>query len=324
MNLLPVDLGQRRYGTILAERAHAAMAGSRRGPIGGSPPPKPSRPGQKERLGALGRLWTQGTGLDPDTARIGLEATRPLTTGMMVGLVGGSTGFLAPTLVGLASSQPTVAVVFGTLWFMMASVGLSVPAIQFRRINNRPLSANELDSLMPASADDPLERAYLSLVRDAIRQSIPADAEDEVRAAIRTLGEALDRLPPATSPASLDVPALRDEAAAARAKAVTEPDPVISDSLTRRADALTRSADAADRSQLLMRRSQALREEMAAQTESLRLGLSAFYTGATDVATLSRLADSVRGVASEAGSVAAAREELDGAAPRSAILDLRH
>jgi hypothetical protein len=75
---------------------------------------------------------------------------------------------------------------------------------------------------------------------------------------------------------------------------------------------------------------------MAAETEALRAGLAAFYTGANDIADLTGLAGDIRRVASEAAALTEARDEVDAftaeasytptltpRAPRPASVDLR-
>jgi hypothetical protein len=187
-----------------------------------------------------------------------------------------------------------------------------LPGVWFRRLHRKPLSRGEIEELLPHVRDD-LERAYLTLVLDAIEQKASPEVEKELRTAVRALAEAIDRLPLASATAA-DTAALRREAGEALGRAQSEDDAVIAASLLRRAEALGRRADAHDRSALLTRRSLALREELFAQAEALRAGLTAFHSGATDIAGLSDLAESVRAVANEATSVALAREELDAAA----------
>jgi hypothetical protein len=62
---------------------------------------------------------------------------------------------------------------------------------------------------------------------------------------------------------------------------------------------------------VLVRRFSVLRQEMAAETEALRAGLAAYYTGAHDIADLTRLADDMQRVAAEAAAMTAAVEEVD-------------
>ena len=62
---------------------------------------------------------------------------------------------------------------------------------------------------------------------------------------------------------------------------------------------------------MLVRRFAVLRQEMAAETEALRASLAAYYTGAHDIADLTRLAEDMQRVAAEAAAMTAAVEEVD-------------
>ena len=63
---------------------------------------------------------------------------------------------------------------------------------------------------------------------------------------------------------------------------------------------------------MLVRRFSVLRQEMAAETEALRASLAAYYTGAHDIADLTRLAEDMQRVAAEAAAMTATVEEADG------------
>lgn len=179
----------------------------------------------------------------------------------------------------------------------------------FRRMHQTPLSAGEVEAF-PSAAYDDLERAYLALVINAIRQTVPSDAEPEVRNALGALGEAIDRLP-AVPPVTDQVDDLRAEADALRARAASETDEVVAESLLRQGESLVRRAATVHRSARFAHRALAIRQEMFAQIKTLHAALVAFDTGAGDVGDLRHLAESVRQVAVEADSLAAAREELD-------------
>jgi hypothetical protein len=163
-----------------------------------------------------------------------------------------------------------------------------------------------------------LERAYLALVVQAIRQPVPPDAEREVRAALSALADSLDRLPEA-SPGDVaddDPDELSRRAQEREQQAQTEADPVARASLVRQAESLRRRRASLARSALLIRRTAILRHELDVQIDTLRASLAAFNTGAAgggagDVADLAEAAESVRRVAFEADHIATAREELD-------------
>lgn len=302
MNLYPQDLGLKRHIGIVRLRALGMSGGSNAGLL--------SVDLSERRLGLLERFWVRGTGVEPRAAAAAFSAMRNLTMGFAGGMIGGSSGFLAPAIIMATQGMPVGALFMGLGGSIMAGLGLLMPRVWFRGLNGKPVTVSEIEALLPTVHDD-LERAYLTTVIDAVRQSVEGEAEKEIRTALHALGAAIDRLPTASGPV-VDTGVLRREAADVQAKARAETDRVIADSLERRADALHRRADANDRSALLVRRAAALREELAAQTEALRAGLFAFNSGATDIASLSHLAEAVRGVAAEAVSVADARAELEG------------
>lgn len=315
MKLYPQNLRDRQHARLIRRRSYGVY-----GPntpeyysLDGEPPPP--------RLGKLGRLWSKGVELTPRQAATALPAASMQTQGMLwLGPV------LTPLLSGVASAALAKAgiVSAGEAWGIVGGLtGASLlpsvfwlPRAGLRSLYKRPLVLGEIDALQPEARDD-LERAHLDLLRDAIQQEVPEDLEPELRAAIEALGQAIDRLP-AVAITPLDTEALRREADALLAEARAEPDPVTAASLERRADALQRRAEANDRSRLLARRSGALRAEIVAQIAALREGIGAFGTQAGDAGSLAHLSESARRVATEASSVAAAREELDAFRPAPA------
>ena len=257
----------------------------------------------------LGRIWARGANIPPEIAAVGLDAMRGQTSGMVWGMAGGSMGLWMPAIGLIASGQHVIGVLMAGIGLAMNGVGLCVPGYWLRRVCRPPVSEAEVKALNVAGQDD-LTQAYLHLIADAVRQSIVPEAAEGVRAALQSVGEAIEQLPAVAVPRT-SVEALRVEAAMALTEALAEKDSVVAASHERRADALERSASAAERSEVLMRRAAALREEMKAQIESLRLGLVGFETAAGDVSSLVSLADAVRTVAVESVSVADARTELD-------------
>ncbi len=180
----------------------------------------------------------------------------------------------------------------------------------------KALTLSEIEGFVPRAQND-LERAYLTLVRSTVLQTVPEEAEEDVRAAIVSLGEAIDALP-LINPTQTDTSLLRGEAAALKAQAALEADTVIADSLSYQAEAVLRRADAADRSAQYGRRITALRREIAAQIAAVQEELSTFSSngGATvDRAALSHLAESARRVAAISVSATNARAELDRFSP---------
>lgn len=308
MEIRPVDLGSERLITLIHLRAGMHMAGNTR-PLGRAL--RGIAPSEKPRLGLMGRLWSQGTGMSDWEVQEALRGMTGIVGGFVGGFVGGSTGFWVPTITLATQGMPELACLFGAMGVAMTSIGVMWPGVALRRFATNPLTYGEVDILLE-QAPDVLTRSYLTLLHDALQQeNITGKAADDVRAALRALGEALDRLPSHVNVTEADADQLRQEAETVEAQANAEPDATISASLSRRAEALSRSANAAQRSSLVLRRAAALREELSTQIEALRLELTSLYTGNGDTVDLSRLAETVRGVATEASAVADARNELD-------------
>lgn len=319
MDIIPADLGTRHLVAVVQARALSVQGGMRHH---GRLSQRLASGAAHRSPGWLGKFWLRGTNLDEQTGLEVLEAVRPVTSGLAGGMAGGfGGGFGVPAAMmglvvatGTKDSPPAfLGALFGTFALGGIAAGVTLPRTYLRRWLSTPLSEGEIEDRLAAASDD-LERNFLALVRDATRQSdLPDAATKEVREAIRTLGAALEKLPSLIGPAEgTDPESLRRDAAQIHARALAETDSVVADSLLRRAEALERSAEALGRSALVLRRSAALRDELAAQTEALRLGLAAYYSGAgADPANLSRLAESARGVAREATTLADARAELD-------------
>lgn len=319
MDLFPQDLWDRHHAEIILRRSwsgHSKQSMENMGmAVAEAPPP---------HMGFLGKIWARGMkDLTPEQAAAGLPAAS-MQTSAAVWLPGTLGGMLA-TFVGFILAKkgilPTGEAMGGAVAVSAALSYLgAIPwgRATFRGLYKKPLTLTEVESLSSEN-DDAVRRAYLSLLRDAVRQTVPDSVAPELRAAIRALGAAIDRLPTVVAN-PIDVAALRREASALDAQAQAEPDRVTAESIERRADALRLRADANERSALLVRRTHALRAEIEAQIEALREGLAAFYPGSDveDVSGLAHLSESARRVASEAVSVAAARTELD--APQTLLV----
>lgn len=307
MDISPSDLGMDWGVAIIQGRAmtwgpsHATYRGRLRHALASS-----ARP----RFGPFGRFWTEGTGLSDAARAEVMKSMGHVIGGSIGGFVGGSSGLIAPTIALFVNNQPLWGALLGTLWLGMASMGMLMPKIVLQRWARNPVNAAEVEALLD-NREDGLERAYLTLIRDAVKQNLSDQAATEVRKAIRALGEAIERLPPLTTSGEVDADQLRAEAVHVQEQAAQETDTVTAASLLRQAEALRRSALAAERASVVLRRNAALRKELAAQTEALRLGLASLYAGAGDMSELTRLAEQVRGVASEANAVSDARTELD-------------
>ncbi len=313
MKIFPQDLRPRQHATIIRRRSYGLK--SKDTPSGyeavslSAEPPAP-------RMGKLGKIWARGSDLSDKQAAVGLPAASMST----LGTAWAAPGIIGPllALVGVIAAKegaPPLLLAGGTAAITGAIAYLgSVPWARaaFRSLYKKPLQLSEVDALLSGTEMSELERAHLTLVRDAVRQDAPDGADEDLRAAITALGEAIDRLPVITvSP--VDTAVLRSEADVLLAEALNHDDRVIAGSLERRADALIRRADASDRSAQYVRRAHALREEIEAQIEALREAIAAFDCGQdVGLSDLSNLSESARRVAHEAVSAAAARAELDG------------
>lgn len=352
MRLLPRDLGRKGHIAVVRQRALGPMASAR-----------PVEP----HLGRLGRLWTRGMGLPQEVAEETLPLAANETMGVMYG-IGGGLGWLpaAGMIVAASLGQWEWAAACGAASGGMAWwCAIDLPRRIVRRLHERPLRAEEIEGLQEATLPglnpamnrlaqrflrrlgagamtdglpaDELEQAFLRLARDMARlENVPPRREEDLREALRALGEAVSSLP---LPASLDMPMTRQEPTAAAADlrtdadtllaraAHTEKDPVIAASLRRQADALLRQAEAADRTITINRRTRALRQELRAQIEALRSSLPTFAAGHaatsasaaasaathTDTGAFAQIAESIQDIAAEAASVASAHDELNAA-----------
>jgi hypothetical protein len=332
MRLEPQDLGTRWHILLVQERTQKWWSRLwRRNDI-----PEP-------RLGVLGRRWRRGLekgGLQitPEAAAATFPLSAGETLGAVYGLGVGTAVFAAGTLAAAAGfgdvSPVGAAATLGATgvggWLGM----FTVPQAMLRRLHRRPLTEEEIQSALGMVAggpffqrlaaqilarfgepgpvaNDPLEKAFLSLALETIRRDVPEAAQKDIRAALRALGEAIAGLPPPVE-TSDEAPALRQQAAAFAERARDETDHVVAASWERQAEALERQADAADEANRIARRVRVLRQEMATQIAAMRAGLNALDTClADDARDLAHCAETVRTVASEAVAVARARQELD-------------
>ena len=310
MKLYPQDLRDRQHAVIIRRRAYGVYSGAAptQYSVLSTEPPAP-------RLGRLGRLWMRGTGLTEQEAATSLPAASVQTgpalwflpllavPAFMWAAFLSATGNVLP---GWETWGVTAAGTGATLWLSLTQLPRSV----LRGLHKKPLSTSEIDALLPDAHTD-VDRAYLGLLRDAVQQTVPPDAEIPLRDALRSLARAVDSLPPLAS-APQDTNALRQQAQEMSARAGQEKNGVVAASMERQADALSRRAAALERSAQVVGRTPALRSELLAQMEALRAGLTDFRTdGASDAGMLAALSEDARRVANEAGNVALARAELD-------------
>ncbi len=315
MDLFPHDLRAKHHATLIKRRSYGVKGGTTPAGYEGSLEAVPPAP-----LGWLGRLWTKGSGLTRAQAEQAQPNASMATQGSLWGI--GTLGSLLSGLVFLIAANkngmpPALAL---ATWSAITAgsfgLGGGLGLAAFRTISRKPLSVIELEALTE-KAESALDRAFLSLVRDAIRTNLPDPPASEVRKSIAALGEALDSLPE-VGPSAIDPEQLRAEADQIDAQALAETDRITSDSLTRRADALRRRAESAERTALAGKRTAALRAEIQAQMEALREGLAALSVDAakSSLADLSDLAENVRRVAAEAVGSIDAEAEIERISPR--------
>lgn len=309
MELRPADLGGEIALEIIRARVAAANTERRRGgllreALANRPPSK------KSRLGALDNPVLRGSGISGGAQKeaVALSQTHTALVASVTVL-----GMLPAILMLASQGNLFKAGILGAVGLGMSAVATTSTVMKGRRYLSAFVTDDEMAALTGAGHGNALRRDFLQLVRDVSKmEKIAPEAEAGLRDALRSLGDALGQLPfPQASTASSAQ--LRQNAATVRTQADAEHDGVTQASLLRQADALDRSAQAAERSALLWKRTAALHAELAAQIESLRFGLTAFYTGDADVSGLAALSENVRTVAAEAVSVASARAELDAA-----------
>lgn len=321
MNLLPEDLGEKRCRILITRRAGQAAR-----PVEDAPPP----------VGFWGHKWLgrQSKALSAEEAHATLRAVRrPACVSSCLGLAA-LPGTLSCLFVALAqpSSQDVSALLLSAgatgvwAWFFAVAQPRRLVARKHDALYALAVTPGEVAALLP-QAHDELERSYLTLVMDVVRQEVgsvqaqgPASGAD-LRGALQALGDAIDKLPATRAVGHLSLggetpdimtEVLRRTAAETLLTAQSEPDRVVAASLIRRVEALHRRADATTRANVLVRRFSVLRQEMAAETEALRASLAAYYTGAHDIADLTRLAEDMQRVAAEAAAMTAAVEEVGG------------
>lgn len=311
MNLYPQDLREDYHWQIVVLRE-------------GSPTMIPqtretllAKPRTKRPIGFFGKLWLNKLPLTHRQAEVTLNSLSAIDPGMswfgyilFTVLSVGTLGVMPySTEITTAPQAVAIGVLLSGMLFHFFFVSSSRGML--KRLYC-PISLPDIEGLVPSSQAD-LERAYLALVRDTVLQTVPEEAEDDVRTAIVAISEAMDALPP-VDPVLTDTSLLRGEAIALRAQAASEADMVIADSLRYQAEAVLRRADAADRSAQYARRIAALRREIGAQIAAVQEELSTFSSTAgsiVDRVALSHLAESARRVAAISVSASNARAELD-------------
>jgi hypothetical protein len=306
MQLYPQDLSDNDHARLIQKRAMTAS--------GTAAAYDPNAPLPEPKLGKLGRLWAKGLGMTDRQAAVGNANASSWTQG-----TGWGTAIFGPFLTGLIvlimakkhGLDPNIAwASFGAATAGFSAMGFGPFAEAAFRSLHKPLQVTEVEGLIKETVEE-LEKAYLALLRDVLLTDVPEKAEADIRAAVEALGEAIEKLPRVRIE-PFDTAALRLEAAQLQQQALTEPDRVTADSISRRADALERRAEAHEHSALLAKRAAALRAEILAQIETLREGLAGHQLedGVGPTVAFAELSDTARRVAQEASAAAEARQEL--------------
>jgi len=299
MRIVPKDLG-------LAWHVRFLQARDSKDKVGAAAP--------EPQLGLVGHFCSSDMGLDERSAAALVPAAKEAISNWFVPLIPAlPISIVGSVLLFIPLHQPIQLLPFylGTVGLAAAATGIGWARTRFRRLLEAPLSAEEVDRLLEKTPGA-IDRLFLELVRDAVRQPGPAGTEANVREALGNLAAAIERLPPLEA-TPLDTAALREEAQALELQAGTETDRVTAESLERRARALRYSAQTHDHSTLMFRRAAALRSEIESQIGAMREGLMALHSQSLDAAGFAELASSAREVATEAVRLAEARVELAGA-----------
>ena len=317
MDLTPSDLGTERYLAVMRRRlsmlAQSGTAANGNGMAGYVVDDTPLPAKIRRRTRYVRRYWTKDLGLDPDTAeKVGELAWKggPGVGARVVSIIFGIYWMMG-MFAALASQSPVW--VLGLLALIVLIVGsaMAAPRPVLRKQHSRVIGKSEIESLLP-TARGRLERTYLNLVLDSLRQTIPSEsAQADIRAALRDLGDTVSRLPSDAVPATSEE-TLREQATERRLQAQAEPDSFVRASLLREAEAFDRRAAMGAQSASSARRLSALRHEARTQMDALRAVLIAFeHTSHADATTITHLSETVQHVALEAQAASTARRELE-------------
>lgn len=299
MRLFPQDLGSRWHLRFVMRRNAANVSGAGTEPVD---PPAP-------HMGLLGRFYARGSGLTREQAARALPASgSALGSNWAVWGFSIFSGFIPMVLAkthvltpeGVSIMLPAMTAFFGWL-------GASAGRHMFQSYH-KPLQPGEVATVL-ANVTDPLDRAFLELVHEAVRLPGSEQSEEQLRAAITSLAEALERLPAVYSE-EVDTSALRLEANEVLIQSRHESDPVLAESLSRRWRALLQRAESEESAQTYARRTAGLRAELLAQTEALRSALRAVDPCSPGTSSLVPLAEAALALNQQAYGLASAHAEL--------------
>ncbi len=215
------------------------------------------------------------------------------------------------------TSQWITVAAFGLpmVWMMAYSAvrAFVSPRLALRGVNTDAVTEAEIESFF-STARGELDRAYLNTVLDTVRQPIPVSAGQDIRTALRAVGDTVSALPGLPAEHGTDDPAvMRSVAQEKRLRADAETDSLSQDSLRRQAEADERQAQILEYAGTAAKRERARYDETVGQLDTLRSVLTV-YASPENAARLEQgtvLRDAVRRVAGEAVAASAAKRELE-------------
>jgi hypothetical protein len=231
MEIYPRDLGTRRYLTLLRRRASGGSGKNSNGAVTAASANSAALSAEdvKPSRSRFVKAWTRNMKTkDPEVrARAAtLALGGGAGVGLALGLVFGTIYLALPLFIAAAVSGVFLLPFLVFCGWVAAAVALvaNVPRRSLEKMDNTPLTAAEVESLMMTSRGR-LDRAYLNLVLDAVRENGVASegAKEDIRGAIVALGETIDKLP-AEPVRAQDPEALHRAAEARRLEAGRETD----------------------------------------------------------------------------------------------------
>jgi hypothetical protein len=331
MEITPQDLGDKWRRELLKRRAIRRVQRSLRNPQG-SDSEFGIHAGRKRPRRVI-RSWVKSARLPKSDAEALFLAVSPDAVGLSgqalfrQGLGFGAVLFLAffgwyafqqATDAGHYNENEWVIVaafVSPIVWMMAYSAfrTLVSPRLAIRRINTDAVTTAEIEAFLP-SARGELDRAYLNTVLETLRQPLPAAAGQDIRTALRAVGDSVSVLPGVPlEQGACDPVALRVTAEEKRRCADAESDSLTQASLRRQAEADDKQAQIAEQSATAVKRARARHDETAGQINTLRSVLTV-YASPENTVLLEQgnvLQDAVRRVAGEAVATSAAKRELE-------------
>jgi hypothetical protein len=331
MEITPQDLGDKWRKDLLKRRAIRRVRRSLRSP-GGSDD-ESGVYAKRNRTSRLARWWLKKSGLPKSDAEVVTQAVSPDSVGFSSqalfsqGL--GGALLLCFTCLGLFVLDnitgnedhnwqmvvASAAVILPFAWMVIyaATRAFIAPRRALRTMNTDTVTTEEIEAFLPTARGE-LDRAYLNTVLDTIRQPLPASAGQDIRTALRAVGDSVSALPGTPLEQGADDPvALRAAAQEKRRRADSEADSLAQTSLRRQADADEQQAQILEHSETAAKRARARHDETVGQINTLRSVLTV-YASPENAARLEQgtvLQDAVRRVAGEAVAATAAKRELE-------------